>query len=435
MAECGSLFLFFLILGMVTFFLPLSLVAAELATALPQAGGVYNWVKKAFGHHLGFLAVWLLWIENVFWYPLVLSFIVSTLTFAFSPALIHNKLYMILSILAIIWGVTWVNLRGIQTSARLSSLGAICGTFIPSILLIAFGGLWFFHGKPFATSLSPANWLPEFSSFSELALFGGVIISLLGMEMSAVHATDVQHPQKTYPKAILFSGIFTIFFSALGVFSITMVIPKEQIISTAGCLQAFELFLEDFGLRFFLPVVAVIIALGALGSMSTWILGPCRGLIAAARSEDLPSFFKKINSQGVPKNLLITQAVLVSVLSCLFALMPTLNIAYWILITLTTQSYLVMYLLLFAAALRLRYKHPALPRPFKVPGGQLGMWLCSCLGFASSLVALLVCFIPFPQIPQDMRTSYIASLALFLLLISSVPFLVSRYRKGKATLA
>jgi amino acid transporter len=138
------------------------------------------------------------------------------------------------------------------------------------------------------------------------------------------------------------------------------------------------------------------------------------------------------NSNGVPKNFLIVQAVFVSLLSFVFLFMPTVNSAYWVFMVLVTQLYLIMYLLLFGAAIKLRYTHAHVPRPFSVPGGIKGMWILGSIGFASSVFALLVCFFPPAQIPAGDGTIYIASLIAAIALFVGLPFWISKYRARKA---
>ena len=218
-AEYGFASMFFYLLAALIFFFPVSLVSAELATGWPKAGGIYNWVKEAFGHRTGFLAIWLLWIENVFWYPTVLSFIAATLAYIFKPELAENGTYMALTILTLFWGSTLLNLRGIRVSSWISSIGATLGTFIPASLIIGFALYWVVSGHGSAIPFSARALLPDLTHFDQIAFFTGILLSLAGMEMSAIHAGDVRNPQKDYPRAILFSALAILGFSIAGVLS------------------------------------------------------------------------------------------------------------------------------------------------------------------------------------------------------------------------
>ena len=149
-------------------------------------------------------------------------------------------------------------------------------------------------------------------SLQQIVLFVGVLLSLAGLEMSAIHAKDVKNPQKNYPKAILLSAIIILTLSILGVITIASVVPKGTISLVAGSLQAFASLLEGFGLQKLMPLMALTIAVGAIGSLSTWAVGPSRGLLVAAQSGDLPPFFRKINKHNMPVNLMVVQAIIVS---------------------------------------------------------------------------------------------------------------------------
>lgn len=428
-AESGIASIFFLGLAGLIFFIPVSIVSAELATAWPKAGGIYIWVKEAFGHRLGFLSIWLLWIENVIWYPTILSFISGAITYLFDPALIHNKTYMLSLILGIFWGTTLLNLLGIKIASWVSTIGAVCGTFIPSLLIIALGSFWFFSGNPTQISFNAKSLFPDMSSASHLAVFAGVIMSLVGIEMSAIHAGDVENPRKNYPRALFASTVVVMLFSILGVAAIAMVVPQSEIVLCTGPLQAFSTLLGSYSLDFVTPIIAILIAFGAIGSMSTWLLGPCRGVVAAAAHGDLPAIFKKVNRHGMPGNLLIGQALLVSLISLVFLFMPSVNSAYWILIVLTTQLYLIMYILMFAAALKLRYSQPNIERPFKIPGGTAGLWIFTGLGIASSIFTFIIGFFPPSQIDPGSKAWFVGFLSTSIIILSILPSLILHFSK------
>lgn len=428
-AEYGFASLFFLLLSAIIFFLPVALVSAELATGWPKAGGVFVWVKEAFGHRTGFLAIWLLWIENVIWYPTALSFIAATFAYIIDPALVENKVYLASSILILFWGITLLNFLGMRTSGWISTVGAVCGTFIPGVLIIVLGAFWYFGGNPLQISFSWEALIPDMTSPGRVVFFVGVLLSLAGLEMSAIHARDVKNPQKNYPKAILLSAAMIVGLSLLGVLAIAVVIPQSEISLTAGALQAFSFFMNAYGLNILVPLIAALIGIGTIGSMSTWVVGPTKGLLAAARSGDLPPFFRKINARGMPVMLMLVQAVIVSFLSFFFVFMENINIAYWILVALVTQFYLIMYGLMFASAIKLRYKRPEVERPYKIPGKNIGMWCMGILGILSSLLAFVIGFFPPSQLATSSQPLYILSMLGGVILICFVPAIILRFKK------
>jgi putative glutamate/gamma-aminobutyrate antiporter len=428
-AEYGLSSIFYLLLAALVFFIPVSLVSAELATGWPQAGGVYAWIKQAFGHRTGFLGIWLLWIENVIWYPTVLSFIGATIAYIFLPELANNKLYSIATILIIFWGTTLMNLLGMRISGWISTFGVLFGTFIPGFLIIGLGIHWYFSGQPLQITFTAKDLIPQLGSVDQMVFFTGVILSLCGMEMSAVHAKDVVHPQKEYPRAILLSGVIILGMSILGVLSIASVIPQKEISLVAGSLQAFSTFVNAYQLNWLTPCIAALIALGAIGSLSTWIVGPTRGLLAAAIGGDLPPLFRSVNKRGMPLALLLLQGLIVTLLSLVFLWMPSVSSAFWILSALVSQLYLIMYLLLFAAAIKLRYKKPDVKRAYTVPGGKAGMWVVAGLGIISSLFAIVIGYFPPSQLDTGNTLWYIAFLMIGALLVCFGPALILLFQK------
>ncbi len=428
-AEYGFASLFFFAVAAILFFIPVSMVSAELATGWPKTGGVFVWVKEAFGHRTGFLAIWLLWAENLVYYPAIISFIAGTLAYVFKPALSNNMTYTLCMIIGIFWLTTLANMRGMRTSGWISSFGVIAGTFIPGGLIIGLGILWYCTGHPIQISFTWDSFIPNMSSPTELVLFTGVLVSLCGLEMSAVHARDVQNPQKNYPRAILLSAILTFGLYTLGVLAIALVIPQAKISLVAGSLQAFSVFVNAYGLGWLTPLIAIMLAFGAFGTLSTWIAGPSKGLLAAAQSGDLPPLFRKLNKHEMPVALLIAQAVVVTLFSVVFIIMPTVSSAYWILNATLAQLYLVMYILMFAAAIKLRYKKPDVKRAYKIPGGIVGMWCVAGLGLVGSCATFFVGFFPPAQIQTGSVAFYVTFLLVSIILGCLAPTIILLFKK------
>jgi amino acid transporter len=247
MAEYGLATIFFLILSSIFYFIPVLLVSAELATGWPDRG-VYTWVKEGLSPRLGFLAVWLQWIENVIWYPMILSFIAATFAYVFMPELAQNKIYVITVVLVAFWTATLVNFLGMKTSGWISSIGALFGTILPIALIILLGIFWLASGHTPHIQFNVQALIPDLTSIHELALLSGFLMSFAGMEMSAVHARDVKNPNRDYPKAILLSAVIIIAFSAIGSLTIAAVVPFDKIELTSGGMEAFTYLFNAFNM-------------------------------------------------------------------------------------------------------------------------------------------------------------------------------------------
>jgi glutamate:GABA antiporter len=431
LAEYGFSSLFFILLATLVYLIPISLVSAELATTWPQLGGVFAWVKEAFGHRWGFLAAWLVWVQNVIWYPTILSFIAATIAYIFKPELSNNPWYTLGVILIVFWTATFVNFKGMRTSGWISSLGMLLGTILPGSIIILLGVLWFISGDPLQIAISWKSLIPDMSSLKQLILFTGVLTSLSGMEMSAVHARDVEHPKKTYPKAIFLSALIILSLSIPGVLSVAIVVPQEKISLIAGTLQALEVFFHKYSINLFLPYMALLISIGSIASVSTWTVGPTKSLLAAAQIGDLPPIFQKLNKNLMPVPLLILQAIVVSLISLLFVFFSTLNAAYWFLMALVSELYLVMYILMFAAAIKLRYKHPNIDRPYKIPGKKMGIWLVAGTGLLSCLFTICIGILPPQYIQVAHPVVYVAGMVVGGILLSLGPTFILLFQKKR----
>lgn len=427
-ANYGLGAIFFYVIAGLTFLIPTALVAAELATTWPKTGGIYVWVSVAFGHKYGFLATWLEWVMNTVWNPTVLSFIAATLAYLINPSLLNNRLFMVSVMLTFFWGATLVNFFGMKTSGLISSVGVIAGTIIPGFFIITLAIIWVAIGNPSQISFAITNVVPKLH-LDNLVFFSGVLLGLAGMEVAAFHASEVKNPKTEYPKAIFYSTILILVIFILGTLSIAIVVPAKKISLVAGLMQAVDAFLTPFHMRWATKVFGSIIILGALAMLSTWIVGPSQGLLATAKHGDLPPRFHRLNKNGMPVTILIVQAIVATLLTLVFLFMPNINASYWILTDLTAQLTTLIYMLMFSAAIYLRYSKPKMPRPYKIPGGNFGMWIVAGLGILASVFAFFIGFIPPKQLEVGNIIFYEAFLVLGILILGLPPFILSKFAK------
>lgn len=418
-AKLGLPLVFFYAVAALTFFIPIALVAAELATAYPNTGGLYIWVREAFGKRAGFITIWLQWIYNVVWYPSILAFIAATMAYLFAPDMANDKIYLLICTQILFWVFTLLNCFGMRISGILSTISALFGTLFPMIGIIILGVYWYAKGYPIAVNASD-SWWPDFSNLGSLSLFSAVLFGLIGVEMSAVHAEEVKNPQRDYPRAILYSIILIFMTLVLGSMAIVIVVPNATLSVVSGLIDAFAVFFKAYHMPWMTPIIALLIILGGLGGVAAWIIGPTKGLLVSARDGSLPASLGKVNRYGAPVAILILQGILFSLFSSAFVLFDSVNAAYWLLSDLSLQMALLVYVFMFAAAIKLRYSQPDKPRSYRIPGGNWVMWLVSGLGIMSSLVAMYVGFIPPTQIPIGNVTIFegvlVGGLVLFVVL-------------------
>ena len=116
-AQLGFSLISYYAFAALLFFIPVALVAAELATAYPSTGGIYIWVREAFGKRTAFMTIWRQWVYNVFWYPTIMAFVVSTLAYLFDPNLANHALYLLTTMVGLFWLFTFLNCQGMKTSS------------------------------------------------------------------------------------------------------------------------------------------------------------------------------------------------------------------------------------------------------------------------------------------------------------------------------
>lgn len=423
-AATGNLLPYYYLIAAVVFLLPCALITAELATLYPKAGGVYVWVTKAFGAQWGFVTMWLQWIYNVFWYPTILAFMAVNVAYLVNPTLATNKIFVLSIIVGLFTIATYLNAFNMQVSSFISIVCAILGTLVPMLIIIALGASWLWQHKPLAIHLGwhnllPAHfWQPHHSSFLVVIFF-----SLMGLEMSAVHAEEVKNPQRDYPRALLISSIIIVLSLVLASSAIAIVIPPQQLNIIAGLDQALSAFLQAFHLDQLMPIVIILILLGGFGGMAAWVVGPTKGMMVAAQDGCLPRWLAKHNRYNAPQGMLLLQFIMVLLLSGLFLYFPTISGVYWLLSDLTAQIALLFYILFFAAAIRLRYVSEA-QSGFRIPGGKFGIWLTGSIGIVACLFGMSVGFTPPEALEIGTPGTFRAMLILGIVIFVTLPVVI-----------
>jgi glutamate:GABA antiporter len=292
------------------------------------------------------------------------------------------------------WGTTIISNMGEKISSRFGSFGVIAGSIIPAVFIIILGIAYSLSGKPIALPpFTLAATIPTIN-LSTLPFIATVVLLFAGMEMAGFHALEVRNPQTDFPKAMAISALIIFVLTVIGTLAIAIVVPANSLSLAAGLMQAFEAFLDAFGLTWLLAPLALLVAIGGLATLSSWLAGPALGLGVVATEGLMPRIFSRRNKVGAPTGVLILQAVLGTIVSTLYLFIPSINSAYWILSALTVLLLCIVYLFIFAALIKLRFSQPDTPRAFKIPGGIAGAWIVGGLGLLSSGFTFLVSLLP-----------------------------------------
>lgn len=433
-AVYGPSSAFYYLFAAIVFLIPTAMIAAELAAMFSdKQGGVFRWIGEAFGPRAGFLGIWLQWIESTIWYPTVLTF--GAVSFAYiglndasDAALASNRMFTLLTVLAIYWAATFIAMKGLGWVGKISRLGGMIGTIIPAGLLIVLGIIYLLSGGHNYMDMSQ-SFFPDLTKLDNLVLASSIFLFYAGMEMMGVHVMDVNNPSKNYPKAIIIGSLVTVCIFVLGTFALGFVIPAKDINLTQSLLIGFDNYFRHFHISWAGPVIAVALMFGVLASVLTWVAGPSKGIFTVGKAGYLPPFFQKSNSHGVQRNILLVQGAVVTLLSLLFVVMPSVQSFYQILSQLTILLYLIMYMLMFAAAIVLRYRMKDSPRPFRIGKGNALMWVMGTVGFAGSLLAFVLSFIPPGQIETGSKAVWYTVLVAGCIIMVVIPFIIYAKRK------
>jgi len=409
----------------ILFLVPVSLVAAELASGWP--GGVYNWVEQGISAPMGLLAVWCEFAQTIFFYPALLAYIADTLAYAIDPRLSGNGVYTAVIIIVLFWAGVLVTSRGSILVAALSSSGTVIGTLIPGAIIVALGVAYLLQGKHSEAPMTAHHLLPAWQGIASIVLVVNSFFTYAGVEVNAVHIDELRNPRRDYPRSIFLALGLCLAVFIFPTLAISWVVPSHQISFTAGVMQAFSRLLTHFRLAFGVPVIAIALAAGALAGMLAWLDGPSEGLLKIGRQQGfLPPYFQRVNRQGIEVRILTAQGIVITVIALLYAFIPSVSHAYWIFAVMATQVYMIMYVLMFIAAIRLRRSQPDHTRSYRVPA--LGL-LC-VIGVMSAAAALVIGFVPPSQFGHSDPLVYAVLILTGILIVGVLPpLLMDRLRR------
>lgn len=396
-------------LALCFFLLPSAIIAGWFSSKSHE--GIYGWVKKSLGPKAGFIAIWFQWMQNILIYPTFFSFIAGTLLYCINPNFIENKGLLFILINLFIWCLTWVNIKGIYLSHRVTVFCSIFGLLLPFILILAIGTIWMIFYPQSLNHIPPSNQ----DSWASLT---AIILSFCGIEIAGVYTQESK--PGALPVAIVLSVIIIFVTMLFGSLTLAFILSPKQLNLIGGIPELFQVFFTQIQFANLSLVVNILIVLGCIGCANNWLISPLKGLLFA--SNELPH-----SAHQSPSKFLLIQACGVSFISTLFLLFPSINASYWFMITLATQMYLFMYALMFAGAIRLAWQEK-----------KRFFWLittCSIFGFIGITISLVVSFTPPSSLKYGSLLRYDLLIIACLLLIGFSSILWKKVIKGSANTA
>ena len=397
-ATSGFSLVFFLLLGGILWFIPVGLCAAEMATVDGwEEGGVFAWVSNTLGPRWGFAAISFGYLQIAIGFIPMLYFVLGALSYILKwPALNEDPISKTIAALIILWALALTQFGGMKYTARIAKVGFFAGILLPAFILIALAAR-ITAPCPVAIEMDSKTFFPDFSKVGTLVVFVAFILSYMGVEASATHVNEMSNPGRDYPVAMLLLMVAAICLSSVGGLSIAMVIPGNEINLSAGVMQTFTVLMSHVApeIEWTVRVISALLLLGVLAEIASWIVGPSRGMYVTAQKNLLPAAFAKMNKNGVPVTLVISQLVITSI--ALIILTNTgggNNMSFLIALALTVVIYLCAYFMLFIGYIVLVLKHPDLKRTFNIPSGKGVKLVVAVVGLLTSIMAFIVSFLP-----------------------------------------
>jgi len=377
------------ILAWIAFFVPLALAVSVLARRYPEQGGVYAWVRRAFGGGHGFICGWCLWVNNLFYFPSVLLFGAANLAAiggADWRAIGATRWYSVVFVIAGIWIATGINVIGLRWGKWLQNAGSL-GVWVPAGLLIGCGALALARFGS-ATAFTPATMVPRGDFLDTVGLWSAMCFAFSGFEITSLIGQEIERPEWTIPRGIFIAGAVTTLVYIAGSASVLFAVPVTSLKELSGITDAVQLVGGRVGLGGLGVLTGALLTLNALAGTASWTAGAARVPFAAGVDSAMPRAFARLHpTYRTPHVALLIQSLaatalfLVSVFFSVAGRATSIQEAYDILVNLTILIYFVPYLYLFAAQVRLLPDAPRWP---------------AALGFAATAISLALTFVPPP---------------------------------------
>jgi glutamate:GABA antiporter len=385
-----------LVLLAVFFLFPYAIIMAELGTTFTQEGGPYEWMKMAWGRATAGVGSVLYWVTNPLWVGGSLAFIATAAWSSYIHSVGSGSVGDYAFKVVFIWISIIVAIVSLKRGKWIPNVGAfirigLLGFFSLTVIIYAIEhGV---HGYA-AGKFNPFQ-LTAFLGLVPLLLFNYV-----GFELQNGAAEEMVNPQKDVPTTVIQGGAISTLAYCIPVFGILAVLPASKITGIGGFLDAVKTTFSVYGgaAHFMTQLAALGFIFALVTSGSVWMMGSDRIQAVAAYDGAFFPWFGKFNARlGTPVRVnvlsgLVSTAFMVAAVHLLASKGSAST--FTVVLYLATSTTLLSYLLIFPAALKLRYSHPHITRPYRVPGGMVGMWVMVSLTTGWMLLGSWVAVFP-----------------------------------------
>jgi glutamate:GABA antiporter len=400
------------------FFVPLAVTVIDLSRRYPEEGGLYVWVKHAFGDFAGFVAGWMYWCSNLVYLPGLLYFSAANALYIGGSSwqsLSASAPYFIAVSLGGLGLALWLNVVGLGVGKWLHNAGGL-GTWIPIGFLVAFGALALARFGP-ASPVSAGDFVPS-TRLGYMVFWSTIAFGFAGLETASLMSEEIVDPARTIPRAIVAAGAIITGIYMLGTAAVVFALPPGQVSSLSGFMAAIQQTGDRVGLPGAAALVAVLVTIGNFGGVGAWLAATARLPFVAGLDRTLPAAFGRLHPRwGTPHVALYVQVAGAAVFVVLGQAGTGVQGAYDALVGIGVISYFIPYLLLFAAMIKLARERPI---------ARLLAWL----GLVVTFVSIALACVP----PDDSTDPVLAVVKVLgssagLLLVGGFLYMRSRRRR------
>jgi glutamate:GABA antiporter len=388
-AAIGVQSIFWWIFTLILFFIPYGLITAELGSTYPQEGGIYAWVRRAFGPRWAGRTAWLWWVNVAFWMPSVYILFAGILAELIAPDM--SLTAKIAITLALTWITAGINIITLEVGKWVPNIGAACKVII--MLAIGIGGIVFAMRHGVANSFTFDSLTPKWGA--SLAFLPVILYNYLGFELMSGAGEEMDNPARDIPRAIIRSGAVIAFFYIFATVGILLALPLRDIGLIEGLTDTFRRLFGDSQYGAVAVLTLGFMALYSLvANMVTWTIGANRSASEAAARGDLPKIFGKLHPRyKTPASAAVLGGAIGTVVLILYGLLAkTAEDLFWTTFAFSSVVFLLPYFLLFLSFLKLRRIDATLSRPYRVPGGHgVAIALCAiCMAFIAQAILFFI---------------------------------------------
>jgi glutamate:GABA antiporter len=367
-ASIGASSITWWIITLVLFFIPYGLMTAELGSTYPEEGGIYIWIKHAFGQKWAARSTWYYWINVALWMPSVYILFAAMFAQLFMPDL--SMWWQIAIGVIMTWITVWIDSITLETGKWFPNIGAAFKVII--MLVLGIGGIALAIKNGVANDMSLQAMTPTWDA--GLAFLPVILYNFMGFELMSGAGDEMKNPKRDIPIAIVTAGLLIAFFYLLSTTGILLALPIDKLGLVSGIIDTLKAILGETG---FGAIMVTILGIGALytfvANMITWTMGANRTAAQAADEGELPAVFGRLDPVNkTPIGANIITGIVSTVVIVLYGFMAgSASDLFWTLFKFSSIIFFLPYLLLFPAFIVLRKKDASVNRPYRMPGNHV----------------------------------------------------------------